>query len=267
MNPIAFVTANYVARQLGYHMPEGWGQGDQATQDHFRPAATYEQRLGELFAEIQGLGFDAVDLWTGHLHWAWATPEHFAATRRQAADHRLTIMGYAGGFGETVAEFETACQTAAAIGARVLAGGTSADRIDRAAVIDLLKRHNLKLGVENHPEKSPADLLARIGPESGGRIGAAIDTGWWGTQGYDAAEAIRELAPQLLAVHLKDVRGAGSHQTCRFGEGVVPLRACVEALKSVGYSGAISVEHEPDEGDPIPDVAAGLALLQGWLAA
>ena len=267
MNAIAFVTANYVARQLGYHMTEGWGQGDQATQAHFRPASTFEARLSELFAEIKGLGFTAVDVWTGHLHWSWATPEHLAAVRRVADEHGLTIVGYAGGFGDTPEEFELACRTAATIGARVLAGGTTADRTDRAAVIALLEEHDLKLGFENHPEKSPADLLARIGGESNGRIGAAIDTGWWGTQGYDAAQAIRELAPQLVALHLKDVRGAGSHQTCRFGEGVVPIRACVDAAKAVGYTGAISIEHEPEQGDPIPDIAASLALLQGWLAA
>ncbi len=267
MNLIAFITANYVARQVGYDMSAGWGPADDAVQAHFRPAATYEARIAELFAEIRTIGFDAVDLWTAHLHWAWATPEHLAAARRQAQAHDLALTGYAGGFGGTLAEFEAACRTAAAIGARRLAGGTTADRIDRAAVIALLKQHDLYLGFENHPEKSPADLLARIGGASDGRIGAAVDTGWWGTQDYDAVAALRELAPHLVAVHLKDVRGAGAHVTCRFGEGVVDIRGCVDALRAIGYAGTISIEHEPERGDPIPDVAASLALLKGWLAA
>ena len=31
MNMISFMTANYVARQIGYNMTEGWMQGDNAT--------------------------------------------------------------------------------------------------------------------------------------------------------------------------------------------------------------------------------------------
>ncbi|MBL8095558.1 MAG: sugar phosphate isomerase/epimerase [Anaerolineales bacterium] len=267
MNILAFVTANYVARQVGYDMSTGWGRADEATQAHFRPIETFEARLAELFVEIRGLGFDAVDLWTAHLHWQWATSEHLAAARRQAQTHGLTITGYAGGFGDTLAEFEVACRTAAGLGARVLAGGTTADRVDRAAVIAALKRHDLYLGFENHPEKTPADLLARIGGESEGRLGAAVDTGWWGTQGNDAAAALRALGPQLVAVHLKDVRAAGAHHTCRFGDGVVPLRACVAVLREIGYTGPLTVEHEPEQGDPLPDVAASLALLKTWLGA
>lgn len=265
MNTLAFVTAIYVGRQVGYDMTTGWGPADEATQAHFRPVATFEARLAELFAEIRSLGFDGVDVWTAHLNWQWATPEHLTAARRQAAAHNLTITGYAGGFGDTLAEFETACRTASELGARVLAGGTQADRVDRAAVIDLLKRYKLTFGFENHPEKTPADLLARIGGPSDGRIGAAVDTGWWGTQGYDAAAALRELAPQLLAVHLKDVRAAGAHETCRFGTGVVPIKACVDVLRAIGYAGTLSLEHEPEHGNPIPDVAASLALVRSWL--
>src|SRR5690606_4917973 len=107
----------------------------------------------------------------------------------------------------------------------------------------------LVLGVENHPETDPAALRARLG-EPHDRIGVTIDTGWFATQGYDAARAIEELADVLLYVHLKDVRAAGSHDTCRFGEGVVPLERCIEALRRIGYGGALCVEHEPETFDP-----------------
>ena len=45
MNILAFVTANYVARQVGYDMSTGWGRADEATQAHFRPIETFEARL------------------------------------------------------------------------------------------------------------------------------------------------------------------------------------------------------------------------------
>ena len=60
-------------------------------------------------------------------------------------------------------------------------------------------------------------------------LGATVDTGWWATQGYDPVRAIGELGERVLHVHLKDVH-AGEHVTCRWGEGIVPVRECVERL-------------------------------------
>ena len=66
----------------------------------------------------------------------------------------------------------------------------------------------------------------------------------------------------VFHVHLKDVRAPGSHETCRYGQGIVPIRACVEALQKLGYQGAISVEHEPEDFDPTDDCKANLATLR-----
>ena len=124
----------------------------------------------------------------------------------------------------------------------------------------------MRLGIENHPE-TPAEMLAKIGDGGDGTIGTTVDTGWYGTQGIDAAEAIAALAPHLVLVHLKDVREVGAHNTCRFGEGVVPLERCVRTLQAIGYTGTFSVEHEPGDFDPAADIAASRALLEGWLQA
>ena len=35
-NAISFITANFVAREIGYSMSD-WGEGDRATQECFRP--------------------------------------------------------------------------------------------------------------------------------------------------------------------------------------------------------------------------------------
>jgi L-ribulose-5-phosphate 3-epimerase UlaE len=69
----------------------------------------------------------------------------------------------------------------------------------------------------------------------------------------------------VFHVHLKDVGASGRHETCRYGQGIVPIRACVEALHTLGYRGAISVEHEPEDFDPTDDCKANLAMLREWL--
>lgn len=66
-------------------------------------------------------------------------------------------------------------------------------------------------------------------------------------------------------MHLKDVRASGAHDTCRYSEGIVPLERCVRTLQKIGYTGAISVEHEPERFDPTDDCRANFAMLRTWL--
>ncbi len=261
---VSFMTANYVARPVGYHMTEGWGQGDTATQNYFRPLKSFAKRFETYLSDICAMGFTAVDIWTAILNPVWVTDGHIDMATELLSDYRLPVMSLAGGFGENPDEFEKACELASALNAPVLAGFTPVVVQDRAFTIDTLKKYGLRLGLENHPEKTPEQMLAKIG-DGDGVIGTAVDTGWYGTQGYDAAKAIEKLGENVFAVHLKDVLKAGEHDTCRFGQGVVPIQACVEALKRIGYSGGIAVEHEPDSFDPTEDCKASLAMLQEWL--
>ena len=71
----------------------------------------------------------------------------------------------------------------------------------------------------------------------------------------------------MLHVHLKDVLALDEpHDTCRWGEGIVPIEECVRTLQRLGYGGAITVEHEPETFDPTDDIRAMRAQLEGWLA-
>ena len=260
---IAFMTANFVARELGYQLARGWGQGDESVNQAFAPAETYERRFSRLLDEIQAMGFAAVDLWTAHLNWAWATDEHVDIARRALSDRCLRVTSLAGGFGATHEEFGTACRLAQAMGAPLLGGRTELLDTDRAAAMELLERYDLRLGIENHPERHPDEMLAQIG--AGGRVGTVVDTGWYGTQGFDAVEAIAALQPHILRVDLKDVRAAGAHHCCGYGEGVVPVEQCVAELVESGYGGVITVEHEPEDYDPSEECRQALAKLHAWL--
>jgi sugar phosphate isomerase/epimerase len=71
----------------------------------------------------------------------------------------------------------------------------------------------------------------------------------------------------VLHVHLKDVRAVGAHETCRLGEGIVPVRDCLRALAEMNYSGAISIEHEPEGFNPDEDLIASRERVETWLDA
>ncbi|MCX7869466.1 MAG: Gfo/Idh/MocA family oxidoreductase, partial [Terrimicrobiaceae bacterium] len=115
------------------------------------------------------------------------------------------------------------------------------------------REFGLVFALENHPEASPEELLGKLGEGDEDILRVAADTGWFGTQGFPADEALRRLLPRLAVVHLKDVRAAGGHETCRHGQGVVPVGQCLEVLRQGGYKGPISIEHEPFGADPLRD--------------
>ena len=91
MNTISFMSANFVARQVGYHMTEGWGQGDKATNDYFRPLETFAERFEAMLTEVQKMGFTVIDIWLAHLHPTWATPNHLQIARDLLVKHGLTV--------------------------------------------------------------------------------------------------------------------------------------------------------------------------------
>jgi sugar phosphate isomerase/epimerase len=256
---ISFMSANYVARELGFRM-NGWGEGDRATNDAFEPLETFGERFDALLTQIGSLGFSAVDIWGGHLNPSWATDAHVDAAVDALARRGLTVASYQ--VWAPPKHVERACEIAAALGTRILSGFAP---VDDPGFPALLEGHGLVFGLENHPEPTPEAVLAKIGDDP--RLGVCVDTGWFGTQGYDPAAAIRELGDRVLHVHLKDVLHLGEpHETCRYGEGVVDIRECVRALETIGYEGAISIEHEPEDHDPSEEIRSMRAELEGWLA-
>ena len=260
MPAIAFTTANFVARETGWSM-HGWTHGDRATQEHFRELETYGERLDEVLARVRELGFDTVDLWGAHLGTDWATDEHLSVAREALARHGVRVATYATWVDPT--NVERACELARGIGTRVIGAGFSGEP---EALAPVLREHDVCLAVENHPERSPRELLSKI-ERGGATFGATVDTGWWGTQGYDAPRAIDELAEHVLHVHLKDVRAVGEpHETCPWGEGIVDIEACVRALQRSGYRGAFTIEHEPEDHDPSDEIVELRTRLEGWLA-
>jgi sugar phosphate isomerase/epimerase len=266
LNTISFITANLVAQQLGWNMTEGWMQGDTATQNHYRPLETYVERFGAMLKDVQGMGFTAIDLWGAHLHPSWATEAHLEIAReslRVSGMRVITLAAWAG----SLADLEGFCRVASTLGATAIAGGAPVLHDHRSEAVAILRNYGVRLAIENHPEKTPEDVLRVIGDGADGLIGAAPDTGWWATQACDAPTALRELRDHLITVHMKDVLAFGGHDTCRFGRGVANIEGCVRVLREVGYAGNVGVEHEPERFDPHEDVIESRKLLEGWLRA
>jgi L-ribulose-5-phosphate 3-epimerase len=257
---ISFMTANEVARATGWAM-HGWGHGDRLTNEAFAPLDTYAERFDALLRRVHALGFGAIDLWGAHLSTDWATEDHVAIAKELLLAHSTTVTTY--GAWVHMHNVERACELALALGTNVIGAGFSGDAGELAPV---LREHGVTLAIENHPERTPAEVLGKI-EAAGGAMAATVDTGWWSTPGYDPVRAIEELGGHIAHVHLKDVVREGEpHDTCMWGEGIVDVEACVQALRRGGYTGAYTVEHEPEDHDPSDEIRAMREQLEGWLA-
>jgi sugar phosphate isomerase/epimerase len=276
MNPVAFITANYVARPLGYRMTRGWAEGDTATNDLYRPLETFAGRFDDLVARIKALGFLHLDLWCAHLHPAWATPRHLDLAREALARHEITVTAYACHWGRTADELLQVVRVAQALNCPLVSGSHGLLRTDRARLVGLLRDHGARLAYENHPETGADEILAVVGDGDAGTLGVAFDTGWAGTRGFDAVAAARRLAPRLMHLHAKDVlarrpaaRGLPladlGHETCALGDGVVSVEAAIKEAVRLGFQGPIGIEHEPEDHDPEPEIATSFERLRRWL--
>ena len=257
----SLVTASYVTRELGYGRLGEWARGDEATQAWFAPVETYEERFGALLDDIEFLGYRVIDLWGAHLHWAWATEEHFGAARRQLAAKGFEVNSLAA-WAHDLASLEGFCRVANEVGADIIAGGTPTLGDERSEAVAILSQSGVRFAIENHPERHPDEVLSVIGDEEW--IGACPDTGWWGTQGYPSDEAVRRLAGRILTVHLKDVDEGGAG--VRPGDGVARLAETLDALADIAYDGVVGVEHEPDGWDPVGDLRYGFEMVETWKA-
>ncbi len=251
--------ANYAARSLGWQR-SGWAQAEAATSAYFAPPGTFAARLEACLKDVSALGFAAVDLWQPMFDPPWITDEHLEIAAGLLDQYGLQAVSFAGWLGADEDAFEATCEIASALGVTLLTGDTSADR---AFVSSALAKYGLRWGYENELECSSSDLLARTGNEP--LIGVCLDVGALVMQGCDPVAALEGLAPRLFHVHLKDIRPTAAGETCRFGDGVVPLQAVVRWLQAAGYAGSISIEHENAPYDPSEEASASLARLTQWL--
>lgn len=265
MNSISFITSNFVGRELGYQVTEGWYQGNNATNDYFRPIDTFRKRFNALLREIKGLGFQAIDLWMAHLHWAWATKAHIRIANSLIAKHRMTISSMAGNWGENQLEFEAACRLANAMEVRLLAGSAPFLGSHRGEAVEILRRYNLEIALVNRSETDTDSMLRKIGYDNHDIIGAAFDTACFHRMGVDLMEAIEALAPYLKLVRLKNIRSTEETTTCHYGKGCIPMEDCVAKLKAIKFNGTLSIEHYRFDKNPAEECRQNFELVKNWL--
>lgn len=94
------------------------------------------------------------------------------------------------------------------------------------------------------------------------RVGACADLGHWCTSNLKPVECLRILEGRVISVHLKDKAANGNAPVLVAGKGVVDVAACLEELKRQKFDGHISIEHEADWKDSVPQVKANIDFVK-----
>ena len=266
MNTISFISANYIARALDYNGVEDWMLHDGAT-----IAQTDIKEINRVLDDVQAAGFSAIDIWTGHCSYKNHASDGFPAQIKAACDARgLQITSYAGGINLNAPEdLDAPFSVMQQLGAPYFAGGIYSPDFSDAELAQMVNEACAKYGVkwafENHPQKSGEEILTKIDGIKYSNNGVALDTGWCGTQGLNAVEALHAVGDRLFLLHLKDVKEAGKHDTCVLGDGVVDIEGVLNWVKQSGWSGTICIEHEPFDRDPMPDVVESVRRVKEWM--
>jgi len=147
------------------------------------------------------------------------------------------------------------------------------------------REHGVRIAVEPHPGfvVYNTETALRLAREAGEGVGVNFDPSHLFWQGMDPAASIHALGDRIYHVHAKDtamyprnlsVNGvldtksyrdvanrSWTFRTVGYGHGADEWKAIVSALRTVGYDGAFSIEHE----DGLMSVQEGLDKAVAFL--
>ena len=94
------------------------------------------------------------------------------------------------------------------------------------------------------------------------RVGACADIGHWATSNLNSVECLKVLDGRIISVHLKDKAAFGNAPVVIAGKGVVDVDGCLQELIRQKFDGHISIEHEADWKDSVPQVKANIDFVK-----
>ena len=139
-----------------------------------------------------------------------------------------------------------------------------------AAAAPQAEQAGVTVALETHDAFSSArrvEEVLRVVDSS--RVGALWDSHHPYEMGETPEEVVALFGTRLAHVHVKDARrvapGSAAWQLVLLGEGEVPVRGQLDALRASGYDGYVSVEWEKKWHPDLPDPEVALPQHIAWL--
>jgi sugar phosphate isomerase/epimerase len=118
--------------------------------------------------------------------------------------------------------------------------------------------YGIKVAIHDHPKPNaywhPDSVLAAV--QGHPNIGSCADLGHWSRNGLDPVECLKKLEGHVFGVHLKDVVKFDDVKAADtiVGTGVNKWPEIFQELKRQHFSGMLSIEHESNWDNNVPDV-------------
>lgn len=118
--------------------------------------------------------------------------------------------------------------------------------------------YGIKVAIHDHPKPnmywSPDSVLAAT--QGHPNIGSCADIGHWARNGVDPVAALKELQGHIIGGHLKDIVKFNDTEAADtvVSTGVIDIPAVLKELKRQNFNGMLSIEHESNWYNSLPDI-------------
>jgi len=124
--------------------------------------------------------------------------------------------------------------------------------------------YGIKIAIHDHPMPNayshPDSVLAAM--KGHPNIGACADIGHWARNGLNIVDCLKKLEGHVYGVHLKDIKEFNNthSQDTVVGKGVIQFDSVFAELKRQQFSGMLSIEHESNWYNSLPDIIETVKL-------
>ena len=228
-------------------------------------------KLDEALKHASEMGFEQVEFYGGMLA-TNASDEEIAETKKKVANLGLSVSGHGvNKLTKDAAENRRIFEFARKLGATCITADPDLDSFD--SLDELVKEFDIRIAIHNHGPghryNKAIDVLRVIeGREE--RIGACADLGHYIRSGQGAPEVIRLLKGRLYGIHLKDfAEMKDKTKGVILGKGHLNVEEVFNELQSAGFpsNGALSLEYEENEKNPLADIRECVAVAKAAMKA
>ena len=219
---------------------------------------------------LKQMGVQYVDIKEFHLHYK-DSPAELAEGRKAFDAAGLKVIG--GGnislLKDDDADLRHYFDYAKACGFPMMIIAPTAQTLPK--IEKLVKEYNIKVASHNHgPEDThfptPQSVLDAV-KNMDRRMGLCCDLGHTARAEKDPVKSLAEAGARLFEIHIKDLKTFEPHaEQVPVGQGIMPVPAIFRQLVKMKYPGAVSLEYEINENDPLLGMTESLAYMRGVAA-
>ena len=182
------------------------------------------------------------------------------------------VTGYAVGpiYMKSEAEVDRAFAYAKRVGVRLIVGVPD---IELLPYVDKkVKEYGFNFAIHLHGPDieiyQDADEVWNRTKDLDPRIGMCLDIGHDYRNGKDPIANLRKYYSRVYDVHLKDVTDSTkAGYSVEVGRGMIDIPAFINAMREVGYSGMVSLEHERNMRDPFTGIGESIGYFRAMVEA